>query len=390
MESEVREKEMARPTYVEDLPIPKEGATKESNVEKKKVAGTEVKIKKGASKESESKSTCELQITEELDEFAEVGLKKNNDTAENPTRPVSKPTKRSITESKPVPKTATVKKKLEPKNVGPVRDDDAPPWNGITLNRCLVVAAFLALLSVGFQVVQDAVDMDDELAEVEAGLWTPHDTTDQQQPEPWFFEGWFSTSPGEEPDVMEDPEEPGEPEELEEPEELKEPEETELPETEDELAEAVDVSETQEPLESKIEDKKESQDKPKQSHQWGLKPKNKYMETKAIKIRRASEGASRENVLFPFMKRPKETSKHPRELQEKAYKDKGYKKKDKDKQYEHPKKQEDKKQYKKRKEEPNKYVKHDKERKEEKDKKRFKEHQQERGYRKQHDVKHHG
>lgn len=47
-----------------------------------------------------------------------------------------------------------MKQKPEPKSVGPLKDEDFVPWNGVTLNRCLAIAAIAALLSVGFQILQ--------------------------------------------------------------------------------------------------------------------------------------------------------------------------------------------------------------------------------------------
>ncbi|KAM8939287.1 junctional sarcoplasmic reticulum protein 1 [Pelodytes ibericus] len=385
MESEVNEREAARPSSVEDLAFANESATKDSSAEKKKVAGA---VQQATAPESKGK--CELQITEELEEFVEVSQKKNNDSGENPAQPVPKQTtKRIIVEAKPAPpKTTIVKKKLEPKTVGPLRDDDSPPWNGITLNRCLVVAAFLALLSVGFQVLQDVVDTDDELSEVDPGILPP-DTTVEQMPEPWFFEGWFGTSQPTEP---EEPDE-SELEELTEEEEELTEEEEELPEEEEELPIIEDQPEEAEVAldltEPKSEEVEESHRKPKRAEQWGLKAKNKYMETKAIKIRKTSEPGSKRKDFFPFIKRPKESTKTSKEFKEKPYKEKGHKQTDKEKRFEHPKKQEGGKPYKKGKEEQNKYYKHEKGRKEEKEFKGFKQRHQEKEYRKQHNSRHH-
>ncbi|XP_063311949.1 junctional sarcoplasmic reticulum protein 1 isoform X2 [Pelobates fuscus] len=227
--------------------------------------------------------------------------------------PISeKPTKESNGETKKVPKSTAVKKKVEPKSMGPSRDDDAPPWNGITLNKCLAVAAALALLSVGFQVLQvvlhlqykilqcisrccnvtsvrlqsrapltlkvpdterpsecrpiialmpaetpqtNAVDTDDDLPDFEAGPLTLNDTTDQL-PEPWFFEGWFGSTKTEKTDLSELHEIP---EDVEEPEE--EIEETLEEEVEEEAEEPVEeieeLEEAEEPAEEVEEEPEE-------------------------------------------------------------------------------------------------------------------------------------
>ncbi|XP_063311952.1 junctional sarcoplasmic reticulum protein 1 isoform X4 [Pelobates fuscus] len=325
--------------------------------------------------------------------------------------PISeKPTKESNGETKKVPKSTAVKKKVEPKSMGPSRDDDAPPWNGITLNKCLAVAAALALLSVGFQVLQDAVDTDDDLPDFEAGPLTLNDTTDQL-PEPWFFEGWFGSTKTEKTDlselheIPEDVEEPEEEieetleeeveEEAEEPvEEIEELEEAEEPAEEveeepEEILEEEDEEETEEPEEEVMEETeeivaiKDSQEvsQHQQSDKWGLKAKHKYMQTKASKIRRVSDEGPQKRGIFPFGRNTKESTKIPREFKEKPYKEKDHRQKDKERRHEHTQKKEGGKSYKKGREEENKYFKgrHD-----EKEGKRFHEHK------KLHSDRHHG
>ncbi|XP_053559046.1 junctional sarcoplasmic reticulum protein 1 isoform X2 [Bombina bombina] len=405
MEGEERE------FFVQDVPIP----SKPVKVEKTK--GDEVKrsvdepATSGAT--SESKKTCALQITEDLDEFVE----NSNESGEKKPRTISKPTKR-IVEAKPVSKGTVVKKKSEPKSLGPMKEEESIPWNGITLNRCLVVAAIAALLSMGFQVLQDVVDTDEDIHELETGHWAPADPNDQQS-ESWFFEGWFGSSDAEPLEVSDmelSDDELLEEELLEDElpdEELLEDElpEEELPEEElltEELSEEdlqeEELPELQLPKEEKDQsdqdlphsiklhdfDKKteETRDKHKQKDQWGLKAKNKYMENKAIKIKRQSEGSQGRGV-FPFMKKPNDSTKSSQDYKQKKYKEKSHQQKDKERKYEHPKKQElvERKPYKKGKEEENKYFK--KEGKEnykgwkEKESKGFKHHQQEKGYKKQ-------
>ncbi|CAH2292368.1 Hypothetical predicted protein [Pelobates cultripes] len=235
--------------------------------------------------------------------------------------PISeKPTKESNGETKKVPKSTAVKKKVEPKSMGPSRDDDAPPWNGITLNKCLAVAAALALLSVGFQVLQvvlhlqykilqcisrccnvtsvrlqsrapltlkvpdterprecrpiialmpaetpqtNAVDTDDDLPDLEAGPLTLNDTADQL-PEPGFFEGWFGSSKTEKTDLSELHEIPEDVEEAEEEieEELEEIVEEEVEEEAEEPVEEIEeeLEEVEEEAEEPAEVKEESEE----------------------------------------------------------------------------------------------------------------------------------
>ncbi|XP_040179159.1 junctional sarcoplasmic reticulum protein 1 isoform X2 [Rana temporaria] len=283
-----------------------------------------------------------------------------------------------------------MKQKPEPKSVGPLKDEDFVPWNGVTLNRCLAIAAIAALLSVGFQILQESVDSDD-LAEPENDIWTSPESNDEQS-EPWFFENWFGSSTPNLPVIekQEIPEttipETTEPD-ISEVEELEEPiaEESELTDKEIE-------TKTEELLEEPIETEKqeEKKEKPKSSEQWGLKPKGRYMEAKAIKIRRAENGSQRKEV-FPFnlAKKPKDSAKPHSEGREKPPKDTKYQKKNDEKKYDSPKKHVENS-FKKEREEHNKYFKQDKGKKEDKEYKTHKQYDYEKDYKKKYDPRHHG
>ncbi|XP_029466836.1 junctional sarcoplasmic reticulum protein 1-like isoform X2 [Rhinatrema bivittatum] len=154
----------------------------------------------GRLEEKEPKKIYELQITEDLDEFVE-SVSEIPKAAQEPIVKPEKAAKRSSVakaDSKPV----SARKKTEPSGAGPGKADI--PWEGVTLNKCLIVASFVALLSMGFQVLQDAVDMEDEVLEVDTIVWTqpessPAEDITEELPEPWFFESWFRPSE-EEPD----------------------------------------------------------------------------------------------------------------------------------------------------------------------------------------------
>ncbi|XP_075720462.1 junctional sarcoplasmic reticulum protein 1 [Rhinoderma darwinii] len=287
-----------------------------------------------------------------------------------------------------------MKKKPEPKSVGPVRDEEFSPWNGITLNRCLAVAAIAALLSMGFQVLQDAVDTDDDLTDVEAEAWTPPDQSDEL-PEPWFFEAWFGSSKPELPLA-----EPPESQDIEESdlsivEEAESPavEEQELnsAEDDDEEDESINTEEdlkTEEPLRyEKTEARKDSQ---KPTEQWGLKAKSKYMEAKVGKIRIATEDGSQRRDVFPFHKKHKEPNKSLADGKEKSYKEKSYQKKYDEKKHDHSKKQDFGKSHRKEKEKQNKYFKPDQGRREDKENKGYKQYHQEKDHKRKQDARHYG
>ncbi|KAM3939973.1 junctional sarcoplasmic reticulum protein 1 isoform 1-T2 [Leptodactylus fuscus] len=281
-----------------------------------------------------------------------------------------------------------MKKKPEPKSIGPVRDEEFSPWNGITLNRCLAVAAIAALLSMGFQVLQDAVD--DDLADVEAEAWTTPEESDEPSAA-WFFESWFGSSKPELP-VVEEPENPN----IEES-DLQMVEEAEPPVVEEEEATSVEMDETidteedvvaiEPPHYEKEETRKDSQ---KPVEKWGLKAKSKYMEAKVGKIRIASEDGSQKRDVFPFHKKTKEPIKHSAESKEKSHKEKNYQKKYDEKKHDYSKKQDFGKSYRKEKEEQNKFFKQGKERRDDKESKGFKQYHHEKDYKRKHDSHHHG
>uniref|UniRef100_A0A8C0JBA6 Junctional sarcoplasmic reticulum protein 1 n=1 Tax=Chelonoidis abingdonii TaxID=106734 RepID=A0A8C0JBA6_CHEAB len=57
-----------------------------------------------------------------------------------------------------------VKRKAEPRTIGPMKEE--VPWECLTLNKCILIASFVALLSMGFQVFQGERHQSSE-----AGSW---------------------------------------------------------------------------------------------------------------------------------------------------------------------------------------------------------------------------
>ncbi|OCT97623.1 uncharacterized protein jsrp1.S [Xenopus laevis] len=311
--------------FVEDLPVS----------EGEPVARSKEEAVTSKATVTNSKVKCELQITEDLDEFADVGQKKKNELEEIPQPPIPKLITKTIIKPKQVPKSTPVKKKLEPKSVGPMKEEESASWNGITLNRCLTIAAFAALISVGFQVLQEVAD-EDELTDLENEPWTPSDPNDQLQSDSWFFEGWFGSSEKDVSDVNLP--------------------EVELPEVKNDESVEDEINSVEETLQEDEEEEalkvdtevEKNLDKVEKTEQWDLKDKSEYMETKALEIHRASEEESHKGEVFPFMKKTKEPSKY----KEKTYKEREFSHEHK---YEHYKKQDEGKSYKKDKEEHKKY-----------------------------------
>lgn len=144
--------------------------------------------------EDQKRKKYELQITEDLEEFVE-STNEMSEAANGET--ISKAPKKRSAELKTGAKQVPAKKRLEPKTLGPVREPE--PWEWISMNKCLVVASILALLSMGFQILEDVVDPDNELPEMGNGLFMPPESRPpevppDELPEPWFFESWFEAS----------------------------------------------------------------------------------------------------------------------------------------------------------------------------------------------------
>ncbi|XP_064424433.1 junctional sarcoplasmic reticulum protein 1 [Latimeria chalumnae] len=150
----------------------------------------------------------ELQIVEDMEEFVESVSEAATITSEKTSATASGAEKETAsTKPKLVSKAVTADpvpaKKLEPQTVGPVKEELS--WGGITLNKCLVVASLVVLLSMSFQILQDVVETDDEVIEPDSGLWPfsdspaiAEDTT--ESPQPSMFDSWFGTPAPEEPD----------------------------------------------------------------------------------------------------------------------------------------------------------------------------------------------
>ncbi|XP_068776482.1 junctional sarcoplasmic reticulum protein 1 isoform X2 [Struthio camelus] len=146
----------------------------------------------------------------------------------------------------PVPKSLPVKRKVEPESLDPA--EEPLIWEGLTLNKCILVASFIALLSVSFQVLQapcsregissdrqappppplhEVIDTEEDVPEVVAAppvqpkssLFEDSDSEDDRDDdndadsnlaEPWIFKKWFGRLEPE--DKEEEPEtEPKEP-----------------------------------------------------------------------------------------------------------------------------------------------------------------------------------
>ncbi|KAH1174688.1 hypothetical protein KIL84_008679 [Mauremys mutica] len=144
-------------------------------------------------------------IEKDLDEFVESITDTPVVPAITVTR-VERVEEPASSASPQVPKTLPVKRKAEPHTIGPRKEE--VPWEGLTLNKIILIASFVALLSMGFQVFQDVIDVDDEVPEAEPSLRAqpvrrlPEDGAGERG-ELRFFKSWLSWW---EPEAAGDPE----------------------------------------------------------------------------------------------------------------------------------------------------------------------------------------
>ncbi|KAM6463966.1 junctional sarcoplasmic reticulum protein 1 isoform 2-T2 [Liasis olivaceus] len=133
------------------------------------------------------------------------------------------------------PRTVSVRRKAESRAA-----KDTLPWEGLTLNKCILVASFLALLSVSCQVVQEVIEYGGTVLEAELSAWTTQEDSAGEQEELWFYERWFDWSDMDEPPEVEEEELLEVEEEEEAPSEEDGGEKTEPVETEEKEAEVAD------------------------------------------------------------------------------------------------------------------------------------------------------
>ncbi|XP_058019396.1 junctional sarcoplasmic reticulum protein 1 isoform X2 [Ahaetulla prasina] len=149
------------------------------------------------------------------------------------------------------PKVVSVKRKTESRAA-----KDTLPWENLSLNKCILVATFLALLSVSCQVVQEVIEYGGAVLEAELSAWTTQESSPGEEEELWFYERWFDWSDIDEPPDIE------EEELLEVEEELLEVEEEEEKEEEEEgaLEDREDGEEETEPVEIEEEEEEEEEE----------------------------------------------------------------------------------------------------------------------------------
>ncbi|XP_074834147.1 junctional sarcoplasmic reticulum protein 1 isoform X2 [Carettochelys insculpta] len=205
---EVLERDLECPEAREELPVLGESVPRLSNAE---VPQSEEEVNSlhetdGWEEEEEERNTLHV-IENDLAEFVEsmtdtpvvmetTVMREETVAEEASYGPPQAPT--------PLP----AKRKAEPRTIGPTKEKTL--WEGLTLNKCLLIATFVALLSLGFQVFQDVIDAEDELLEAEPRLWAqpkgrlPEDEdSTAERGELWFFKSWLSWL---EPEEAEEPE----------------------------------------------------------------------------------------------------------------------------------------------------------------------------------------
>ncbi|XP_070602758.1 junctional sarcoplasmic reticulum protein 1 isoform X2 [Erythrolamprus reginae] len=191
------------------------------------------------------------------------------------------------------PKIVSVRRKVESRAT-----KDTLPWESLTLNKCVLVATFLALLSVSCQVVQEVVEYGGAVLEAELSAWTTQEGSPGEQEELWFYERWFDWSDMDEPPDIED-------ELLEVEEEISEvKEEEEEEEEEAPLEDGKDGEEETEPveIEEEEEEEEETEEKPvpkvgPRKIQEKIKRETTASKNKSRKDRKAQEEDEEEKPL---------------------------------------------------------------------------------------------
>ncbi|XP_050790317.1 junctional sarcoplasmic reticulum protein 1 isoform X2 [Gopherus flavomarginatus] len=205
---EVLERDLESPEAIEELPVLVERILRLSKEDKRKVAEvpqSEEEVNSSSHGiEKEERNTLHV-IEKDLDEFVESITDTPVVTEKTVTR-VERVEEIASSASPQVPKTLPVKRKAEPRTISPMKEE--VPWEGLTLNKCILIASFVALLCMGFQVFQDVIDVEDEIPEAEPSLWAqpacslPEDGAGERG-QLRFFKSWLSWW---EPEAAEDPE----------------------------------------------------------------------------------------------------------------------------------------------------------------------------------------
>ncbi|XP_065278092.1 junctional sarcoplasmic reticulum protein 1 [Emys orbicularis] len=193
---EVLERDLECPETIEELPVLAERIPRLSREDVRKdaeVLQSEEEVNSSSlGIEKEERNTLHV-IEKDLDEFVESITDTPVVTEKTVTR-VERVEETASSASPQVPKTLPLKRKAEPCTIGPMKEE--VPWEGLTLNKCILIASFVALLSMGFQVFQDVIDVD-EVPEAEPRLWAqpacslPKDGASERG-ELWFFKSWLS------------------------------------------------------------------------------------------------------------------------------------------------------------------------------------------------------
>ncbi|XP_014455349.2 junctional sarcoplasmic reticulum protein 1 [Alligator mississippiensis] len=205
---EVLEPDLECPEAVEELPLQAEGIQRRSREDVRE--GTEVsqgsEEVNGTSHELGEEGNKLHIIETDLDEFVETMTETPPAEVEQKAKRTEKVAEKASSAVPPVPKALPVRRKTEPRTVGAAKEELL--WDGLTLNKCILIASFIALLSMGFQVFQDVVEEDNEVPEAAPNLWVqpessiPEDGTSELA-EPWFLKRWLGRS---EPEETEEPE----------------------------------------------------------------------------------------------------------------------------------------------------------------------------------------
>ncbi|XP_039371413.1 uncharacterized protein LOC120391623 isoform X2 [Mauremys reevesii] len=280
---EVLERDLECPEAIKELPVLVERILRLSREDVRKDAevpqSEEAVNSSSHGIEKEERNTLHV-IEKDLDEFVESITDTPVVPAITVTR-VERVEETASSASPQVPKTLPVKRKAEPHTIGPRKEE--VPWEGLTLNKIILIASFVALLSMGFQVFQDVIDVDDEVPEAEPSLRAqpvrrlPEDGASERG-ELRFFKSWLSWW---EPEAAGDPEA-----------------KVEGPQQDSPArAEPRRGQEKPSALEKEVEKPRESEAaQPERGGKKGMQPKDRPPEGQASKMHRAPPAGSEEEA----------------------------------------------------------------------------------------------
>nr|XP_006129060.1 junctional sarcoplasmic reticulum protein 1 [Pelodiscus sinensis] len=165
---EVWETELEDPEAMEELPLFAEhvpGLSLEDLGQDAEVPQREEEADRAPEMEPEERGTLHV-IEQDLEEFVE-SMTDTPGAMETHMPRVEEEEETSADVPEEAPQSLPVTRKVESRAAG----KEAALWAGLSLNKCILLASVVALLSLGFQALRDASDVEAEGPDAEPRLW---------------------------------------------------------------------------------------------------------------------------------------------------------------------------------------------------------------------------